>query len=178
MLRGRLAPNLHLVHSRLQQVFNRSVCGCLGLGSNVVDRFYRVRGESGLAPIVGVKDNGLQGFCLGLANGIVGAVALPVTGAAVATLQIGRGVVNTAEAAVESASGKDWDQERREWYQYDLQAEADKMLSLDEFAPSPGSPGREGGGGMVFGFCGLLETHGLAGLAGLGWARTGSNFIC
>ena len=76
------------------------------------------------APIVGVKDNGFQGFCLGLANGIVGAVALPVTGAAVATLQIGRGVVNTAEAAVESASGKDWDQERREWYQYDLQAEA------------------------------------------------------
>ena len=29
--------------------------GAVGLGSNVVDRFYRVRGEDGLAPIVGVK---------------------------------------------------------------------------------------------------------------------------
>ena len=76
------------------------------------------------APIVGGKDNGFQGFCVGLANGVVGAVALPVTGAAVATLQIGRGLVNSAEAVVESAAGKDWDQEKREWFEYDLQVEA------------------------------------------------------
>ena len=95
------------------------------------------------APIVGGKDNGFQGFCVGLANGVVGAVALPVTGAAVATLQIGRGLVNSAEAVVESAAGKDWDQEKREWFAYDLQVEAQRVMALDEFAPE-GSTGEAG----------------------------------
>jgi hypothetical protein len=92
------------------------------------------------APVVGGKDNGFQGFCIGLANGVVGCIALPATGAVVATLQIGRGMINTAEAVVESSNGKDWDQEKREWFTYDLQIEAQKMLQLDEFAQ--GEPSR------------------------------------
>jgi len=41
---------------------------------------------------------------------------------------------------VESSNGKDWDQEKREWFTYDLQIEAQKMLQLDEFAQ--GEPSR------------------------------------
>ena len=97
-----------------------------------------------VAPVVGIKDNGLQGFCSGLANGVVGVIALPVTGAAVAGFQISRGLINTGEWVVESAAGKDWDQDKREWFEYNLQVEAQKMLAVDEFAAQPGSPG--GGG--------------------------------
>eukprot|EP00325_Prymnesiales_sp_UTEX-LB-985_P001592 CAMPEP_0174706292 /NCGR_PEP_ID=MMETSP1094-20130205/9199_1 /TAXON_ID=156173 /ORGANISM="Chrysochromulina brevifilum, Strain UTEX LB 985" /LENGTH=600 /DNA_ID=CAMNT_0015904545 /DNA_START=41 /DNA_END=1843 /DNA_ORIENTATION=+ len=95
------------------------------------------------APLAGGKDNGIPGFFSGLATGLVGCVALPATGAAVATLQIGRGLVNTAEAVVESANGKDWDQEKREWYEYSLKAEAEKVQMLDEFGSGGG--GRESG---------------------------------
>ena len=56
-----------------------------------------------------------------------------MTGAAIATFQIGRGLVNSAEAVVESANGKDWDQEKREWFQYNLEVEAEKVRALDEF---------------------------------------------
>jgi len=107
-----------------------------------------VSGVVGLvaAPTVGAKDGGFQGFCVGLANGLASAIALPVTGAAVATLQISRGAMNSVESVIESANGKDWDQEKREWYAYDLQAEAHKMLSLDEFAAGPNSPSSNGRG--------------------------------
>lgn len=93
-----------------------------------------VSGVVGLvaAPTVGAKDGGFQGFCVGLANGLASAIALPVTGAAVATLQISRGAMNSVESVIESANGKDWDQEKREWYSYDLNVDAAKVLSLDE----------------------------------------------
>ena len=86
---------------------------------------------------------GAPGIWSGLANGIVGAVALPVTGAAVATLQIGRESPTPLRRRSSRPAART-DQERREWYQYDLQAEADKMLSLDEFAPSPRESGTGG----------------------------------
>ena len=105
-----------------------------------------VSGAVGLvaAPTVGAKDNGFQGFIVGLANGIVSAITLPLTGAAVATVQIGRGAVNSVEAVIESNNGKDWDQEKREWYLYNLEAEAEQVRALDEFG---GEGGGEGGGG-------------------------------
>ena len=96
------------------------------------------------APLYGLKENGFQGMCSGIMNGVAGAIALPATGAAVATLQIGRGLINSAEAVVESNAGKDWDQEKRVWYEYNLEVEAQKVAALDEFAV-PSSPG--GGGG-------------------------------
>ena len=101
------------------------------------------------APIVGLSNDGFPGLCAGLANGVVGAIALPVTGAAVGIFQASRGLINTGEWVVESAAGKDWDQEKREWFEYDLQQEAQKMLAVDEFAQNPGSPGgaHSGGGG-------------------------------
>ncbi|KAL3903674.1 MAG: hypothetical protein SGPRY_011582, partial [Prymnesium sp.] len=68
-----------------------------------------------VAPVMGAQNNGLPGFCQGLAQGLIGAIALPVAGAAVATLQVGRGIVNTPEAWAEQAKGKDWDNESRSW---------------------------------------------------------------
>ena len=97
------------------------------------------------APIYGLRERGFEGMCSGFMNGVVGAIALPATGAAVATLQIGRGLLNSAEAVVESNAGKDWDQEKRVWYEYNLELEAQKVAALDEFA-LPGSPGSGGAG--------------------------------
>ena len=96
------------------------VAGVASGGKSLLKGFFG--GAVGLvaAPIVGAKDNGLQGFVAGLGTGLVGAIALPVTGAAIASFQVVRGVINTGEAIVEGAAGKDWDEERREWYAHDL----------------------------------------------------------
>ena len=104
------------------------------------------------APISGAKNGGVQGFFMGLASGLFTAVTLPVAGAAVATYQVGRGAINSVEEAIESACGKDWDQEKREWYNYDLAADAAKVQALDENDDGDGEVGgasssRGGGGG-------------------------------
>lgn len=67
------------------------------------------------APVLGAKNEGTKGFAKGLAAGVAGAVVLPVAGAVVGCVQLGRGVVNTAEAVKESHDGKTWDEERRTW---------------------------------------------------------------
>ena len=87
-----------------------------------------------VAPVLGAQQNGFSGFCQGLAQGLMGAVALPVAGAAVASLQVGRGLINSAEAIAESSGGKDWDQEKREWYFYNLEEETAKVRALCEFS--------------------------------------------
>lgn len=94
-----------------------------------------------VAPVLGAQKDGFSGFCTGLAQGVVGAVALPVAGAAVATLQVSRGLINSAEAMVESANGKDWDQETRVWYEYNLEEEAARVKSMSEFDGSGGASG-------------------------------------
>ena len=105
------------------------------------------------APISGAKTGGVQGFFMGLASGLFTAVTLPVAGAAVATYQVGRGAINSVEEAIESAYGKDWDQQKREWYNYDLAADAAKVQALDENDDGDGMDGggasssRGGGGG-------------------------------
>ena len=85
------------------------------------------------SPIMGARSGGWGGFCTGLANGLIGAVTLPVAGAAIGCVQIGRGLVNSVEAVNESNAGKDWDQEKREWYTYSLTEDAEKTRALDEF---------------------------------------------
>lgn len=82
-----------------------------------------------VAPVLGAQQNGWAGFCQGLAQGMVGAIALPVAGAAVATWQIGRGLLNTPEALIERSNGKDWDDESRTWYEYNLETEREKASS-------------------------------------------------
>jgi len=116
--------------SGLKSVIKGVTCGTFGLFA---------------APIVGAQQSGFNGFCQGLAAGLLGAVALPAAGAAIGCMQVGRGLFNSAEAIVESANGKDWDQEKREWFAYDLLKDAEKVRALDEFGgPTSGSPG--GGG--------------------------------
>ena len=84
-------------------------------------------------PIKGAATNGFAGFCSGLASGLIGFVALPVAGAAVGAMQVGRGLVNSAEAVLESNAGKEWDQEKRQWYTYRLSDDAERVRALDEF---------------------------------------------
>jgi hypothetical protein len=92
----------------------------------------------------------VQGFFLGLASGLFSAVALPVAGCAVGAMQMGRGVVNTIEASYETHNGKDWDNEKREWFTYSLEHDASKVQAMDEAdggEGTPGSPGRNGSAG-------------------------------
>ncbi len=109
------------------------IAGISSGGKSVAKGFFG--GIFGLvsAPLMGGRENGFQGFCAGLASGFVGAIALPVTGALVATMQVGRGLLNTAEEVMERSNGKDWDQEKREWYLYDLPADVERVRLLDEF---------------------------------------------
>mmetsp|Transcript_11892 Transcript_11892/g.25534 ORF Transcript_11892/g.25534 Transcript_11892/m.25534 type:complete len:570 (-) Transcript_11892:2455-4164(-) len=76
-----------------------------------------VGGVAGLiaAPAIGAQKEGVLGFAKGVATGVVGAVVLPVTGVAIGTVQVVRGVVNQPEAIVQAQKGKIWDEERREW---------------------------------------------------------------
>merc|ERR1719401_2385493 len=83
-------------------------------------------------PAVGAKEEGPTGFAKGLGLGLARAVALPVAGVATGLVQMGRGVFNSAEACQESAKGKIWDQQRRIWYFYNLQEEAQEVLSVSE----------------------------------------------
>jgi len=112
-----------------------------------------VTGAVGLvaAPIQGAKSGGLQGFFLGLASGLFSAVALPVAGCAVGAMQMGRGVVNTIEASYETHNGKDWDNEKREWFTYSLEDDASKVQAMDEADGGEGSPGSARGNGSAGG---------------------------
>jgi len=57
-------------------------------------------------------------------------VAIAGTGVVSGAIQIGRGLVNTGTAVSETIAGnKDWDAEKREWIEYNLQAEYNKATS-------------------------------------------------
>ena len=118
--------------SGLKSVVKGVACGTVGLFA---------------APYQGAQTGGFTGFCQGLASGLLGAVALPVAGAAIGAMQVGRGLVNTAEAIYETNNGKDWDQERREWFEYDLKKDSDRVRALDEFAEG-GEGGQSARGGL------------------------------
>lgn len=79
------------------------------------------------APIAGAQQEGGKGFLKGLAAGAASAVALPLTGICVGAYQVGRGVVNSGEAIASSRKGMLWDQEKREWYYYLLDREAEDV---------------------------------------------------
>ncbi len=84
------------------------------------------------APVIGAQQEGLKGFAKGVGAGVyrytdcgyvemhrlgthvpagvVGAVVLPVTGAATGVAQVVRGIANQPEAAKALTEGKIWDQ--------------------------------------------------------------------
>lgn len=83
-------------------------------------------------PIAGAHESGAKGFVTGLATGVVSAVALPVTGVCIGAYQMGRGVVNSAEAISSSRQGMLWDEEKREWYFYKLDDELAQVEKLEK----------------------------------------------
>jgi len=66
-------------------------------------------------------------------------VALPLTGVAVGAYQVGRGVVNSAEAIRASREGMQWNAETREWYYYYLDQEWNEVLQAEQKLSSGGS---------------------------------------
>lgn len=84
------------------------------------------------APYAGAQQDGARGFLTGLATGVASAVALPVTGVCVGVYQVGRGLVNSAEALKNSSAGMLWDEEKREWYYYLLDQENAEIQRLQE----------------------------------------------
>jgi len=76
-----------------------------------------IAGTVGLfaAPAIGAHQEGVIGFAKGAAVGIAGAVLLPVTGVAVGTAQVVRGLANTPKALRETAKGCSWDPKARQW---------------------------------------------------------------
>ena len=83
-------------------------------------------------PIVGAQEDGVKGFFTGLATGVATAVALPVAGVCVGAYQVGRGIVNSGEAVVNAHKGMLWDEEKREWYFYDLDKELERVMEEED----------------------------------------------
>jgi len=123
--------------------------GALSAGSNVLTG---ALGGAALmlgAPILGARqgmsDGGgmkgaAKGFAAGLGAGIVGGASMIVGGAATGAYQLGRGLYNTKDEINASMTGKDWDEDSREWVRSDLSkersildmSEADYQAVLDE----------------------------------------------
>uniref|UniRef100_A0A7S2SMW4 J domain-containing protein n=1 Tax=Mucochytrium quahogii TaxID=96639 RepID=A0A7S2SMW4_9STRA len=83
-------------------------------------------------PYLGAQQEGAVGFAKGVGAGLVGLVALPVGGIATGAYQVGRGLFYTPEAIMENNEAKEWDAEKREWYTYDLNEEAARVLGQSE----------------------------------------------
>lgn len=66
-------------------------------------------------PIVGAKEDGVQGFLTGMAKGALCAVGCTVGGAVFGATQVMRGVVNTPEAIQQAQAGKRWDADIGAW---------------------------------------------------------------
>lgn len=92
------------------------------------------------APIKGAYDGGhqegswgaMKGFGAGLGIGVVGGMTMMVGGALTGVVQIGRGLYNTPGSVSAISAGKDWDEEKREWYVYNLETESKDILSMSE----------------------------------------------
>ena len=75
----------------------------------------------------------MKGFGIGLGAGLFGGTALALGGALTGAMQIGRGLVNTPNAISSSMSGKDWDDETKEWVEYNLaQDEKSGILTMSD----------------------------------------------
>lgn len=108
---------------------------CAGAASGLKSALKGVAmGTVGLvgAPVAGAREEGAKGFVKGLGMGIASAVIFPVAGLLVGSVQVARGVFNTPEAIKERTQGKVWDEDKRVWIKFNLDAEAREMLSQTE----------------------------------------------
>jgi len=128
-------PFLHF-HAQLNDVFNtlfstrRPKDATAGISSglkSVVKGTFAGAASLVAQPIAGANQDGVRGFFSGLATGVASAVALPVTGLCVGAVQVGRGVMNTAESISSSKKGMTWDEEKRVWVNYILDDEYDEI---------------------------------------------------
>mmetsp|Transcript_22556 Transcript_22556/g.45386 ORF Transcript_22556/g.45386 Transcript_22556/m.45386 type:complete len:612 (+) Transcript_22556:55-1890(+) len=111
------------------------------------------------APIKGAYDGGnsegswgaMKGFGTGLGIGVVGGMTMMVGGAVTGVVQIGRGIYNTPGSVSAISAGKDWDEEKRVWYVYNLETEANEVMNMteEEFLKSIKhvDPAKDGEGG-------------------------------
>ena len=105
------------------------------------------------APLIGARHAGWRGLRRGLISGLVGAFALPISGGALLIVQLVRGVYGEIEGVEKRSRGWEWDEEEREWYAYDLEAEAhefareEAMADDDVAADDADGGGGSGGGG-------------------------------
>ena len=111
-------------------------------------------------PIQGAQEHGVTGFFTGLASGVVSAVALPITGACVGVYQVGRGVVNSAEAYTKANQGMVWDDDKREWYFYKLEEELDDIEQQQQQQQQMGGGGRSSTFGTKSSGLGNSSHHG------------------
>ena len=79
------------------------------------------------APIVGAQQDGAKGFVTGLAMGVAGAVALPVTGVCVGAYQLTRGIANSGTAMQSANKGMIWNERDRVWEFYTLEHELQRI---------------------------------------------------
>lgn len=91
------------------------------------------------APVAGYHQNGVLGALGGVGVGVVAAIALPVTGAAVGVSQVVRGAINTPEAIMHANDETaKWDKKKRVWitnYYYSLDTEWEKIKNLEPPEP-------------------------------------------
>ncbi|CRH00430.1 DnaJ protein, putative [Plasmodium relictum] len=84
-----------------------------------------------ISPYLCAKAEGVNGFFKGMFFGLLSAIIIPIMSLGVASYQIGRGIINTPESISKKASGKIWDEEKREWHDfyYNLDEEANEVLN-------------------------------------------------
>jgi hypothetical protein len=75
---------------------------------------------------------GIKGFGVGLGLGVVGGTAMAVGGVATGVTQIGRGIYHTPGAIKASQEGREWDDSKREWVEYNLKAEENEIMGITE----------------------------------------------
>lgn len=141
MSQAMLTPPSLVEKFQEQQIFNqlfstrRPKDGWAGLSSGI--KSVAKGTAAGVAsliaqPVVGARQGGVSGFFTGLATGVASCVALPVTGVCVGAYQVGRGVVNSAEAVNSAGKGMVWNESTREWYFYKLDDEDDEVKRIAE----------------------------------------------
>lgn len=92
-----------------------------------------------MGPIQGAVEGGkgggswgaVSGFGKGLGIGLLGGAAMAVGGVATGVTQIGRGIYHTPGAMSAMSKGMDWDEEKNEWFEYNLAEEA-KLVDMSE----------------------------------------------
>jgi len=100
-------------------------------------------------PALSAYNDGVKGFCIGLARGIGTAACLTMGGALAGVTQVVRGVANTPAAIQKTQAGKVWNAEEGAWVDdfINLRAEAAGLASAPDREDSDGDAERSTAGG-------------------------------